>query len=170
MDSIETEQTGTKNYDAVVIGAGVIGLAIAWELNTLGINVLVVDRDRPGSGTTSVAAGMLAPVGELDFGEPALLEMNMVSAGLYPEFVASIERVCGGTLGYRRTGGIHVALDRDEAAELKRVHELQLGMGLQAEWVGPGAAREMEPGITPSLTGAVYVADDGALDPRVLVT
>ncbi|MGA7397029.1 MAG: glycine oxidase ThiO [Solirubrobacterales bacterium] len=170
MDSIETEQNETKNYDAVVIGAGVIGLAIAWELNTLGINVLVVDRDQPGSGTTSVAAGMLAPVGELDFGEPALLEMNMVSAGLYPEFVASIERVCGGTLGYRRTGGIHVALDRDEAAELKRVHELQLGMGLQAEWVGPGAAREMEPGITPSLTGAVYVADDGALDPRVLVT
>lgn len=170
MDSIETEQNETKSYDAVVIGAGVIGLAIAWELNTLGINVLVVDRDQPGSGTTSVAAGMLAPVGELDFGEPALLEMNMVSAGLYPEFVASIERVCGGTLGYRRTGGIHVALDRDEAAELKRVHELQLGMGLQAEWVGPGAAREMEPGITPSLTGAVYVADDGALDPRVLVT
>jgi len=170
MNSIDTDQTESRDFDAVVIGAGVIGLAIAWELHSLGISILVVDRGRPGAGATNVAAGMLAPVGELDFGEPALLEMNMVSAGLYPEFVASIERVCGGTLGYRRTGGLHVALDRDEAAELKRVHDLQNEMGLRAEWLGPGAAREMEPGISPSLTGAVYVADDGALDPRVLVT
>lgn len=169
MNSIETEQTERTNFDAVVVGAGVIGLAIAWELKTLGWSVLVVDRDRPGAGTTRVAAGMLAPVGELDFGEPALLEMNMVSAGMYPEFVSSVERVCGGTLGYRRMGGLHVALDRDEAAELRRVHELQVNSGLRSEWLGPGAARELEPGVSPSLTGAVLVEDDGTIDPRVLV-
>ena len=168
MNSIETDQTSENVYDAVVAGAGVIGLAIAWELHSQGLSVLVVDRDRPGTGTTSVAAGMLAPTGELDFGEPALLEMNMISAGMYPEFVASIERVCGGMLGYRRMGGLHVALDRDEAAELHRVHDLQLQSGLRADWLGPGAAREIEPGISPGLTGAVLVEDDGAIDPRVL--
>lgn len=170
MNSIESEQTEQQNFDVVVVGAGVIGLAIAWELQSLGSSVLVLDRGRPGAGTTSVAAGMLAPVGELDFGEPALLDINMVSAGMYPEFIASLERVCGGTLGYRRMGGLHVALDRDEAAELKRVHDLQLSSGLRAEWLGPGAARELEPGLAPSLTGAVLVEDDGTVDPRVLVT
>ncbi|HTU14633.1 MAG TPA: glycine oxidase ThiO [Solirubrobacterales bacterium] len=169
MNSIESEQT-EQNFDAVIVGAGMIGLAIAWELHSLGSSVLVVDRGRPGAGTTSVAAGMLAPVGELDFGEPALLEINMLSAGMYPEFIASVERACGGTLGYRRMGGLHVALDRDEAAELRRVHDLQLASGLRAEWLGPGAARDLEPGLTPSLTGAVLVEDDGTVDPRVLVT
>ena len=99
MDSIDPDQTSENGYDAIVAGAGVIGLAIAWELRSQGASVLVVDRDRPGTGATSVAAGMLAPTGELDFGEPALLEMNMISAGMYPEFVASVERVCGGLLG-----------------------------------------------------------------------
>ena len=168
MDSIDSDRTSENTYDAIVAGAGVIGLAIAWELNSQGASVLVVDRDRPGTGTTSVAAGMLAPTGELDFGESALLEMNMISAGMYPEFVASVERVCGGMLGYQRMGGLHVALDRDEAAELRRVHDLQIESGLRADWLGPGAARELEQGVSPTLTGAVLVEDDGAIDPRVL--
>lgn len=168
MNSIDTDLTSEKSYDAIVGGAGVIGLAIAWELHQRGASVLVVDRGRPGAGASDVAAGMLAPTGELDFGEPALLEMNMVSAGMYPEFVASIERVCGGLLGYQRMGGLHVALDRDEAAELRRIHELQQKSGLGSEWLGPGAAREVEPGVSPNLTGAVLVESDGAIDPRVL--
>ncbi|MBK8294122.1 MAG: glycine oxidase ThiO [Solirubrobacterales bacterium] len=168
MNSIDSDRTSDNTYDAIVAGAGVIGLAIAWELNSQGASVLVVDRDRPGAGTTSVAAGMLAPTGELDFGEPALLEMNTISAGMYPEFVASVERVCGGMLGYQRVGGLHVALDRDEAAELRRVHDLQIESGLRADWLGPGAARELEQGVSPTLTGAVLIEDDGAIDPRVL--
>ncbi len=168
MNSFQTDQTSENTYDAIVAGAGVVGLAIALELNSQGASVLVVDRGRPGNGASGVAAGMLAPTGELDFGEPALLDMNMVSAGMYPEFVASVERVCGGTLGYQRMGGLHVALDRDEAAELQRVHDLQIQSGLRADWLGPGAARELEPGVSPSLTGAVLVEDDGAIDPRVL--
>jgi len=166
----EENETPSSSYDAVIVGAGIIGLAAAWELHSQAYSVLVIDAGRPGAATTNVAAGMLAPVGELDFGEPALLEMNMISAGMYPEFVASIERACGGILGYRRTGGLHVALDRDEAAELRRTFDLQIDSGLRAEWFGPGAARELEPGLSPNLTGAVLVEDDGAIDPRVLVT
>lgn len=169
MNSTGPDKT-SSSFDAVIVGAGVIGLAAAWELHSQAYSVLVIDSADPGAGTTNVAAGMLAPVGELDFGERELLEMNSTSAGMYPEFVASIERSCGGVLGYRRTGGLHVALDRDEATGLRRTHELQIGSGLRAEWLGPGAARELEPGLTPNLTGAVLVEDDGAIDPRVLVS
>ena len=170
---METSQADNRNeddFDVVVVGAGIIGLSCAWELHNRGASVIVLDASNPGSGPTRVAGGMLAPVGELDFGEPALLEMNLISAGQYPEFVSSVERCCGGVIGYRRMGGLHVALDRDEAAGLKRSHGLQLDSGLASEWLGPQAARDLEPGLAPNLTGAINVPDDGAVDPRVLVS
>ena len=170
MNRTDTGQDDQPAPGAVVVGAGIIGLACAWELHRAGVPVAVVDRAGPGSETTAVAAGMLAPVGELDFGEADLLAMNLRSAGQYPEFVASIERCCGGAVGYRRCGGIHVALDRDEAGELKRSHELKLRMGQASEWLGPATAREIEPGLAPGLAGAIRVPGDGVVDPRVLTS
>src|SRR5829696_8948731 len=64
----------STRYDAVVIGAGLIGLACAWRMTERGLSVLVVDRaPAAGAGASDVAAGMLAPVTEADFGEEALL-------------------------------------------------------------------------------------------------
>ena len=154
--------------EAVVVGAGLIGLAAAWELASRGRSVTVVERDEPGCGATRVAAGMLAPVGELDFGEPELLALNLRSLELYPEFVASVEGATGLDTGYRRTGALHVALDRDEAGEMRRIMELQRSHGLDSSWLGPMAARDLEPGISPALAGAVLVEDDSVVDPRAL--
>ncbi len=155
--------------DAIVVGAGLIGLASAWELANLGLNVTVVEKDRPGCGASGVAAGMLAPIGELDFGEPELLQMNLRSRELYPDFVASVESKTGLDTGYRHTGALHVALDRDEAGELRRIMELQQSHGLDSKWLGPMAARELEPGVSPSLAGAILVEEDAVVDPRALV-
>ena len=92
---------------------------------------------------------MLAPVGELTFGEPDLLELTLVASELYPGFVAELEGETGLATGYDTSGALHIALDRDEAAELRRVHDLQRRMGLEAEWLAPRACRELEPGLTP---------------------
>ena len=93
----------------------------------------------PAAGATRVAAGMLAPVGELTFGEPELLELTLAAARLYPEFVAELEAATGESTGYERLGALHVALDRDEAAQLRRVHDLQRSLELEAEWLPPRA-------------------------------
>jgi len=157
------------SFDAVVVGGGLIGLACAFELSSRGASVLVLEAEASvGTGATRVAAGMLAPVGELDFGEPELLEINMTSASMYPDFVARIEAASGEDVAYRRLGGLHVALDRDEAAELKRVLDLQVSLGLESRWLGPGASRELEPGLAPGINGAVMVEGDGMVDPRAL--
>lgn len=158
-----------NNSDVIVIGAGLIGLACAWEISARGASVTVIERDTPGRGATRVAAGMLAPVGELDFGEPELLALNLESRQLYPGFVAAVESASGLDSGYRETGALHVALDRDEAGELKRIVELQRGHGLDSTWLGPIATRELEPGVSPALAGAVLVEDDAVVDPRALV-
>ena len=77
-------------HDVVVVGAGVIGLACAWRAAQRGLSVLVLDRDAPGAGASGVAAGMLAPVTEAEFGEEALLALNLAGAELWPAFAAEL--------------------------------------------------------------------------------
>jgi glycine oxidase len=160
--------TERRDFDAIFVGAGVIGLSCAWRVAQGGARVAVLDRTAPPAGATRVAAGMLAPVGELAFGEPELLEMTLASAALYPEFVAELEAASGEPTGYAQQGALHIALDRDEAAELRRVHDLQRSLGLEAEWLPPRRCRELEPGLTPSFNGGVHAADEAAVDPRAL--
>jgi glycine oxidase len=162
------ETSENRSHDAVVVGAGVIGLSCAWALAERGARVVVLDRDAAPAGATRVAAGMLAPVGELEFGERALLDLTLESARLYPEFANALEAAAGVATGYSRIGALHVALDRDEAAELRRHHDLQRSLDLAAEWLGPRACRRLEPGLTPSLNGGVSVPGEAAVDPRAL--
>jgi glycine oxidase len=160
--------TDKSSYDAIVVGGGVIGLSCAWRAARRGARVVVIDRARPPAGATRVSAGMLAPIGELTFGEPDLLAMTLASRDLYPDFVAELEAACGISTSYRHQGALHVALDRDEAAELQRVHELQRSLGLNAEWLPPRRCRELEPGLNPSCAGGVYAEGEASVDPRQL--
>jgi glycine oxidase len=157
-----------RSFDAVFVGGGVIGLSCAWRAARRGARVAVLERAVPPAGATRVAAGMLAPVGELTFGEPELLRMTLASAALYPDFVGELEAATGEATGYARQGALHVALDRDEAAQLRRVHELQRSLGLEAEWLPPRRCRELEPGLTPSFNGGVHAPGEASVDPRAL--
>jgi glycine oxidase len=167
--AVNVRRTDTKATDVLVVGAGVIGLACAWRAAQRGLSVRVIDRETPGAGASRVAAGMLAPVGEASWGEEALLQLNLASARAYPAFAAELETVSGSRVGYRRCGALHVALDRDEVDELRRRHELQRSLGLEAEWLPPGSCRELEQGLSPRIAGGVHVPDEGEVDPRTLV-
>jgi glycine oxidase len=153
-------------YDVVVVGGGAIGLCCAWRLAQAGARTVLLDRAEPPAGATRVAAGMLAPIGELAFGEPELLRMTLAAAEVYPGFVAELEAASGLDSGYARHGALHIALDRDEASELRRVHDLQRSLGLGAEWLPPRRCRELEPGLTPSFNGGVHAPGEAAIDPR----
>jgi glycine oxidase len=157
-----------RGFDAVFIGGGVIGLASAWRSAQSGARVCVLERAEPPAGATNVAAGMLAPVGELSYGERDLLAMMLASGALWPDFVAEVEAASGIETGFRTTGALHVALDRDEAGELRRRHELQRELGLEAEWLTPTRCRDLEPGLTPTFVGGVLAGGDASVDPRAL--
>src|SRR4051794_15781595 len=159
---------GQRSFDAIVVGAGLVGQCCAWRAASAGARVAVIERAAPPAGATRVAAGMLAPVGEIAFGEERLLELTLAAARDYPEFVAELEAAAGMESGYRRCGALHIALDRDEAAELRRAHDLQRELGLEAEWLTPARCRELEPGLAPAFHGGVYAPAEAAVDPRTL--
>src|SRR4051794_34645567 len=157
------------SYDAVVIGGGLIGMACAWRAAERGLSVAVLERDEPGAGASGVAAGMLAPVTEADFGEEDLLRQNLASRERWPGFAAELEERSGMGTQYRESGALVVAADRDDAEELRRLHAFQRSLGLEAEWLGPRAARQLEPGLSPRIGGAIHAPQDGQVDPRAVV-
>ena len=140
-----------------MVGGGIVGLSCAWRAAQSGADVLCVERDATGAGASGVAAGMLAPVTEADFGEEELLRLNLESRELWPGFAAELEELTGMPTGYAETGALVVAADRDDAEELRRLHEFQRGLGLDSEWLTPRAARR---------AGAGAVAADRGRDRR----
>jgi glycine oxidase len=160
------EPVTDKRFDAIVVGAGVIGLACAWRAAERGLNVLVIERDRPGAGASNVAAGMLAPISETTWGEDRLLELGLESHRLWPQFAAELAAAAGREVGYLELGTLHIALDGDEAADLRRRFELMESHGLAAEWLSPSECRDLEPGLAPGARGGVHAPHEAAVDPR----
>ncbi|MGI8714706.1 MAG: glycine oxidase ThiO [Solirubrobacteraceae bacterium] len=157
--------------DLVVVGAGAIGLAIAWRAVQRGLRVVVLERSRAGGATSHVAAGMLAPVAEVTPGEESLLELGLRSAGDYPRFLKELAESAGvspGELGYTPCGTLLVARDSDEAEALERELGLRDRLGLTVERLLPSEARRREPGLAPALRLALDVPNDHAIDPRAL--
>jgi glycine oxidase len=112
---------------------------------------------------------MLAPVTETDFGEDELLRLNLESAAMWPSFAAELEEATGMPTGYQADGAFVVAVDRDDAEELRRLHELQRSLGLESEWLVPSAARAAEPGLAPRIAGAIDAPGEAQADPVAVV-
>jgi glycine oxidase len=158
-----------SGYDAIFVGGGVIGLACAWRAARRGARVCVLERDRPAAGATGVAAGMLAPVGEASWGEEALVSLNLESQRRWPAFARELEGEAGMGIGFATGGALHVALDRDEAEELRRRYELHRSLGLESEWLAGRACRQIEPGLATAVRGGAHVPGEASVDPRGVV-
>ena len=159
----------TERLDAVVVGAGVIGLACAWRAAQSGLNVRVIERSEPGSGASGVAAGMLAPVGEATWGEEALLEAALASHAMWPDFAAELAEAQDAESSLVRNGALHVALDADEAGELRRRFDLMRSLGLEAEWLTGRECRDLEPGLGPSAYAGAHAPHEMGVDPVAIV-
>lgn len=156
-------------FDAIVIGGGAIGLSVAWRLLQAGLETAVVERARVGRGASWAAAGMLCPVSEASFTERALLDLGLDSMRRYPEFIAELEGRTGLRADYEPSGALAVALDNDEARELRRLLEFQQALGLDAQWLGRDACQEREPMLSHRVVGGVFAPQDHRIDNRALV-
>jgi glycine oxidase len=159
----------SSSFDVAVVGAGVVGLAVGWRAAQRGLRVIVLDRaERPGAGTSAVAAGMLAPISETIATELPLMRLGLASVGAYPRFVEELSEASGIDPGYLRCGTLLAARDADEAEALRRELELRQSLGLTVNRLLGSDARRLEPALAPVLRLALEIPDDHAIDPRKL--
>jgi glycine oxidase len=147
----------------------VVGLAAAWRTQRAGLRTVVVERAHAGAGASGVAAGMLAPVTEADFGEDAALALNLAGRERWPAFAAKLSERSGLDTGYRESGALTVAADRDDAEELRRLVELGRALGLDARPVGARECRRLEPGLSPRVRGGIEAPHEAHVNPGATV-
>ncbi len=157
-----------RNPDVVIAGAGAIGLSCAWRLAQEGLEVVVADP-RPESGASVVAAGLLAPVTEAHYGEEPLLELNLASARMFPDFIAKLEDSAGAPAGFRTTGTVVVARDADDNRALEELFRYQASLGLAVQRLRSREVRDLEPGLAPGVRGGIFVPGDHQVDPPMMI-
>lgn len=157
----------TPAVDVAVVGAGVIGLAAAWELRRRGRKVAVVDPD-PGGGASRAAAGMVAPASEAQYRHEPLYPLMAVSAAEYPAFVSTLEAAAGASVGFRRTETLVCGADAADRQALADLRLLQVGYGTTVEQVPLRTARTLEPALNPRLSAVFRIPSDHQVDPRQL--
>lgn len=143
-----------------------MGLGIAWRLAEAGAPVTVYDSGEAGHGASWAAAGMLAAAVETEPGEEALLPLTLESQRLWPDFAKTLEAASGISVGYRAEGTLVLALNRDDAAQLRFTFEFQKGLGLDLEWLSGAEARGLEPHLRPGIAGAVRSRNDHQVENR----
>ena len=112
---------------------------------------------------------MLAPVTEADFGEEGPLRVNLAGRDRWSAFAAELEEQSGLPTGYRDSGALVVAADRDDGEALRRLHDFQRSLGLEADWLPASRCRRLEPGLSPRIAGGILAPQDGSADPRATV-
>ena len=157
-----------KQPNVVVIGAGVIGLGIAWRLAARGVPVAVFDKGEAGAGASHAAAGMLAACCEAEPGEDALITLGRESQARWPAFAAELERASGMEVGLRSEGTLVVALTADDQARLNHQLVFQQKLGLPLQWISAAETRRREPHLAGKLAGAVFSPEDTQVDNRKL--
>jgi glycine oxidase len=157
--------------DVLVIGGGIIGLAVAWRARRRGMSVTVLERDATGCGTSHVAAGMLAPVAEVEFGEAGrrLLDLGLRSAAMWTDFASELEAAAEIDVGLMHTGTLLVARDDDAARELERQLVFRESLGLVVSRLRASEARARESALAPTVRLALEAPDDHSVDPRLVM-
>jgi glycine oxidase len=152
--------------DVVVVGAGVIGCAIARELARQGVSVLAIERDSPGRRATWAAAGMLSPLGESG-GSGPFLELADESLRRFAAFAEGLMEESGIDVEYRQAGKLHVAFDGEEGP----LHALATDAEAErfgASLLDRAAALELEPALSPEVSAVLRVARDHRVNNRLL--
>jgi glycine oxidase len=152
-----------------IIGGGVIGLGIGWRLAQAGCPVEIFERGEAGKGASWAAAGMLAAGVETEPGELALHALNRASQLAWPDFATELEAATGQSVELRQEGTLMVALNRDDAAQLRYTYDFQQTQGIALDWLSGAQARQREPFLHPNLAAAVFCAGDHQVENRKLV-
>lgn len=151
----------TKNYDVIIVGAGIMGCSTAYQLAQRGIRVAVLEKDVIGAGSTGESSAIIRQ----HYSNELTARMARYSLRVFQEF----GDVVGGESGFTRTGFVAL-VNADDKQGLEANIALQRSVGIHTELLSPEAIRKLMPGIeTADLVAAAYEPDSGYADPHLTV-
>ncbi len=153
----------------IIIGGGVIGLGIGWQLAKAGTTVTIYERAQAGRAASWAAAGMLAPLAEAHSEEPKLLKLGAQSLARYPQWVNALETDAEMSIGYRGEGTLIIGLEPDDTHQLRHLYASQQELGLDVKWLNGREARNIEAALSPRITAAIRCKTDHQVDNRRMI-
>lgn len=149
-----------KTAQVVVVGAGIIGCAVAYELARRGARVRVVDRRAVGQGATQASAGVLAPFLSAHEGRP-LVELGARSLAMFDEFVARVVEDSGAPVQYARGGTLEVALTDAAMSRLQTTAKACATHAVRCDLLGAADVRRVEKQLSDRVAGGLLVHSHG---------
>lgn len=152
-----------KHADIVIVGAGIIGAAIAYELSrSFRARIVVVENHQHGQASTAAAGVLAVASGQARRG--ALLDLRRRSAHMFPSWVEALEERTGITLGYRTEGLLSVSSSEASIASLANLVAHRQRQGMRALLLDGSEVREIEPVVSPRVRGGALFPDDCSID------
>ena len=145
--------------DVVVIGGGVIGSAIAYDLAKQQQRVILVEKNQPGQEASAAAAGILAVAsGRAKRG--SMYQLKRAGQALYPALVRELEEQTGIDIEYQTVGVLDLIRTEADEKKYRQLYELRREQGYAATWLSADEVRRLEPTLTTNLRGAVHFSGD----------
>ncbi|MCX7797534.1 MAG: glycine oxidase ThiO [Melioribacter sp.] len=153
----------------VIIGGGVIGLSIAWQLLKRGFFVEVYNRDHLENSTSWVSAGMLSPFSEAYFEELTLFNLCKESFYLYPKFLDELKEDTGIELKIDKCGSLIIGFNRDDVERIRRIFNFYEQNNFPVSWLDGEEIRQKEPCLSPKTIAGIWIPEEGEIDNRTLI-
>ncbi|MCZ8511998.1 glycine oxidase ThiO [Paenibacillus filicis] len=155
-----THANGNASSKALIIGGGVIGCSIAYELGKAGFHCTILDKGALLQEASTAAAGMLGA--QVETHHPgSFYELCRASQALYPEWVEELEQASCLSVQYIREGVLRAALTQEDEKELRS----RLPWIRQAEWLETEAMLQLEPELSPFIRGGLHLPADHQVHP-----
>lgn len=154
-------------FDVAIIGGGVNGASIAYQLSKQGRKVIIIEKEQIGCQASSAAAGMLAAQAELEHDGP-LFQLAIKSQAMFSALANELLETTGVDIEFVNKGMLKIAETEDIAEEVKKQVTFQKKWDPTIKWLDAKELREMEPSLSPSVPGAMYLPNDGHVQPAKL--
>ncbi len=152
----------SETVDVAIIGGGVMGCAIAWQLAKRGVTCALVERRSFGNGASGATAGVVGPLWHLDPDNPALLGLGLRSLELFPRWAAELTEA-GVNPEFQQSGLMKVAFSPGEVDELRGFFGWQSHLDLDVQWIDAQGVLDREPEASPDILAAIHSPQEGCI-------
>jgi D-hydroxyproline dehydrogenase subunit beta len=146
-----------KNYDVLIVGAGIVGCACARELSHAGLRVGLVEGNVPSAGATAAGMGHLVVMDD----SPAQLQLTRYGRALWQQLIPELP----GAVEYETRGTLWIAVDEQEMAEVNAKKSTYTAAGVRADILNEAQVAAEEPNLRRGLAGGLLVPDDAVIYP-----